>query len=102
MYAYLKTWLHVDYKIGIDLLLVCETMPPALHMHVFGIGIVKATLAELAIETDDLAVFGLVFFNVFLANWLDVFFISCLLLITFVIVFDFSVMTLIYRTQVSS
>ncbi len=43
-----------------------------LHVHLLGVGVVEATLAELAVEGDDLAVLALHLLNVVMSHRLDV------------------------------
>lgn len=54
------------------LLLVLQTVSPALHVHLLGVGVVEAAVAELAVEGERLAVVGAHLLDVVLAHGLHV------------------------------
>lgn len=50
------TGLDLHRKLGVDFLLVLESVSPSLQVHVFRIGVIEAALTQFTVESNHLAI----------------------------------------------
>lgn len=61
---------YLNDEVRVHFLLVVGAVSATLHVHVFSVGVVELTVAQLAEERDELTVAVEGFLNVLVAHWL--------------------------------